>query len=141
MGGPLTSTLLIRGLQLYGHHGWHPEERERGQLFAVDIELGVRLAGPEDELAATVDQEEIIREVQALSERSSFKLIESFARAIAEEILAKFDRVERAQVRVRKLHPPLSPGAAVEWLGAEVIQERTREAIDIPSEREKEKEG
>lgn len=116
--------LVIQGLELRGRHGVSTEERERPQPFAVDLELEGEF-GPVDELEATVDYTKVIGKVEKINERS-FKLIEAFARAIAEALLADFPSVGRVAVRVRKLRPPLPPGTRVGWLGAEVVLERQR---------------
>lgn len=114
--------IIIRGLELFGHHGASAEERERGGLFSLDMELEGEF-GYKDELEATADYSMVIEKVKRINTRS-FKLIESFARAAAETILGDFPLVERVEVRVKKLHPPLSPGMVVEWVAAEVIKER-----------------
>ncbi len=114
--------LVIQGLELRGRHGVSAEEREQVQPFAIDLELEGDL-GSADELEATVDYIEVIEKVKEINERS-FKLIEAFARAVAEAILECFPRVERVAVRVRKLRPPLPPGTRVGWLAAEVVMER-----------------
>lgn len=114
--------IIIRDLELFGHHGLSPEERERGGLFSLDLELEGGF-GYKDQLEATVDYSMVIEKVKRINTRS-FKLIETFARAAAEAILGDFPLVERVQVRVKKLHPPLPVGTAVQWVAAEVVKER-----------------
>lgn len=116
--------LVIQGLELRGRHGVSAEERERSQPFAIDLELEGEF-GSVDELEATVDYTKVIERVEEINKRS-FKLIEAFARAIAEAILADFPGVGRVAVQVKKLRPPLPPGTRVGWLGAEVVLERER---------------
>ena len=48
-------SINITGLSATGFHGVFPEERRNGQLFIVDVELGVRLETRSDELSDTVD--------------------------------------------------------------------------------------
>jgi dihydroneopterin aldolase len=116
--------LVIQGLELRGRHGVSAEERARAQPFAIDLELELEGEfGSTDELEATVDYTKVIERVKEINERS-FKLIEAFASAVAEAILAGFPKVGRVTVRVRKLHPPLPPRTRVGWLGAEVVVER-----------------
>ncbi len=103
----------------------HEHERAHGQLFAIDAELEFDLP-PKDELSETVDYVRVIERIRAVNESSSFSLIERFAQAIAEEILRNFSQVQRARVRVRKLHPPLPSDITVGAVAAEVTCDRSR---------------
>lgn len=99
------------------------EERERGQLFALDVEL--EFAFPAcDSLGETVDYVQVIEEIRGLSGRRTFQLLESFAQVVAEELLASFERLQRVCVRVRKLRPPLPAGVFMDSVCAQVIKER-----------------
>jgi len=119
--------IIIRDLVLFGHHGLSAEERERGGLFSLDLELEVAGEfGRADELEETVDYRRVIAGVEEIN-RKSFKLIEAFARAAAELLLRDFPKIERVRVRVKKLHPPLPAGTAVGWIAAEVVKGRAGE--------------
>lgn len=120
---PSGERIVVRGLQLFGHHGASAEERERGGLFSLDLQLEGKF-GSEDDLEATVDYCQVIRKAEKINARSQFKLIETFARAVAKGLLNDFPQVQRAQVKVKKIRPPLAPGTVVEWVAAEVIGER-----------------
>jgi dihydroneopterin aldolase len=61
---------------------------------------------PEDSIDATFDYRRARDAVRAVNERESYKLLESFAAALADELVTE-PSVERVRVRVRK------PG--VEW--------------------------
>lgn len=99
------------------------EERERGQLFAVDAELEFDFP-QRDDLSETIDYVSVIERIREVNEASSFQLIETFAQAIAKEILKNFRPVRRVCVRVRKLKPALAPGVALDAVAAEVIWSR-----------------
>ncbi len=120
---PSGERIIIRGLELFGHHGLSAEERERGGLFSLDLELEGRF-GREDDLEATVDYGQVMEKAKGINVTCRFKLIETFARAMAEAILEEFPRVRRVKARVKKLHPPLPVGTAVRWVAAEVVEER-----------------
>lgn len=111
----------IRGLQVFGHHGVHAYERERGRWFLVDAALDVP-APEEDELESTVNYTDVVETICELSGSRQFRLLESFARALAEGLLARFPKIERARVRVRKRLP--SARAALRWVAAEVAVTR-----------------
>jgi len=118
----------IRGLQVFAHHGVHAYERERGRWFLVDAVLDVP-APEEDELERTVDYTDVIEAICELSGSHRFRLLESWARALAEGLLARFPQVERARVRVRKRLP--SARAALRWVAAEVAVTRKDEGMEV----------
>jgi len=95
-------------MHLSGRHGIHPEERERGNRFEIDVEIECTSqdAVETDEIQDTVDYREIARIVRHINDRQTFNLIESFAGAIAEELLAKLPMISVTIVRVSKLAPP-----------------------------------
>ena len=116
------SRIEIRGLQVFGHHGVHAHERERGQWFLVDAVLEVP-APQEDALESTVDYTAAIERICELSTSRQFRLLESFARALAEGLLEGFPRVERVRVRVRKKLP--AARAMLDWVAAEAEARRS----------------
>ncbi|MCS6902929.1 MAG: dihydroneopterin aldolase [Candidatus Bipolaricaulota bacterium] len=115
--------LMIEGVQLFGHHGATQEERERGQLFSLDLELELDFPS-QDDLAHTVDYVRVIEIAQRVNQDQSFQLLESFARVVAEEVLSHLSPVRRVRVRVCKGRPPLPPGMHVESVAAEVVRGR-----------------
>jgi len=116
------SRIEIRGLQVFGHHGVHTHERERGQWFLVDAVLEVP-APQEDALESTVDYTAAIERICKLSAARRFRLLESFARALAEGLLEGFPRVDRVRVRVRKKLP--AARAMLDWVAAEAEARRS----------------
>ena len=103
----------IHGLELFGRHGVNDEERRDGQTFLVDVTLEVS-EPREDTIEAAVDYRRVRDVVFAISERTSYQLLETFAAAVADALVAAFP-TERVSVRVRK------PGIAwAEWTAASV---------------------
>ncbi len=120
----MTDLVLIAGLQVSGIHGVLPEERERPQPFAVDIELSVDLSSPglSDDLSDTVDYGEISIAVGKIVSEESYFLLERLASRIA-EVCRSDERVTRAVVTVRKLKPPISLGPislGVDYVGVRI---------------------
>jgi dihydroneopterin aldolase len=103
----------IHGLELFGRHGVNEDERRDGQTFLVDVTLEVQ-EPREDSIDATVDYRRVRDVVLALNERTSYRLLETFAVAVAEALVAELS-TERVSVRVRK------PGVAwADWTAASV---------------------
>ena len=91
----------VRDLHVFGRHGVHEEERERGQHFVFDVELEVGERGASDRLEDAVDYVEVARVVQEVSDARQYALLEALASAVADELERRF-AAERVRVRVRK---------------------------------------
>ncbi len=98
----------IRGLRLLGAHGVLPEEKQRRQLFEVDIDVHADLtaAARSDELSSTVDYGEILEVARAVVEGPHVSLLERLAGRISASVL-EVPGVKGVEVSVRKLRPPV----------------------------------
>ena len=107
--------ITITGIEVFGHHGVLPHEREFGQRFVVDVSLGVDLAaaGASDDLADTVDYGRLSGDIAAIVAGPPVDLIETVAERIAARCLED-QRVLAAEVTVHK------PSAPVPVVAAEV---------------------
>ena len=94
-------TVEVRDLRVFGRHGVHEEERERGQDFVFDVELAVGERGTSDRLEDAVDYVEVARLVREVSDGRRFRLLEALATAVADALEQRF-APERVSVRVRK---------------------------------------
>jgi dihydroneopterin aldolase len=99
-------TVEVHDLRVFGRHGVHEEERERGQDFLFDVELEVGERGTSDRLEDAVDYVAVARAVREVSDAKRYALLEALASAVAEELERRFSP-ERVQVRVRK--PEVQP--------------------------------
>jgi dihydroneopterin aldolase len=107
----------IHGLEVFGLHGVGEDERRRRQQLLFDVTLEVR-EPHDDELEATLDYRAVRDAVRALSDAKTYKLLESLAAAVADDIASRFG-VDAVSVRVRK------PGIAwAEWTAATASRER-----------------
>lgn len=115
----MTDRIVLHDMRFLGHHGVGEDERARAQEFAVDVELARDLgpAGRADDLARTVDYGAVFATCRDVVERTSFRLIEALAEALADAVLAGYP-VDDVIVRVRKLAPPI-PGT-LGWAGVEI---------------------
>jgi dihydroneopterin aldolase len=99
----------LRGLRVRGHHGVYEREREEGQIFVVDVELGLdtRPAADGDDLTKTVHYGVLAEEIAALVEGDPVDLIETLAQRIADACLAHTP-VQEAEVVVHKPEAPIT---------------------------------
>jgi 7,8-dihydroneopterin aldolase/epimerase/oxygenase len=94
-------TVEVRDLRIFGRHGVHEEERERGQDFLFDLELEVGKRGTSDRLEDAVDYVAVAEAVREVSDAKRYALLEALAAAVADELERRF-APERVRVRVRK---------------------------------------
>ena len=102
-------TVFLEGIELFGYIGVMDEEKQNGQTFYVDVELGadLRAAGKSDILSQTINYAEVFTLAEQLMEEAQCDLIESFAEQLAEEIFAYFDIAQTAKITVRKPEAPI----------------------------------
>jgi dihydroneopterin aldolase len=112
-------TVEVRDLRVFGRHGVHEEERERGQDFVFDVELEVGERGKSDRLEDAVDYVEVARMVREVSDAHRFALLEALASAVADELDRRFSP-ERLRVRVRK--PEVRPAGLEGTVAATVTR-------------------
>jgi dihydroneopterin aldolase len=100
--------IRIVGVREAGVHGVLPEEQVRAQPFEVDVELEVDLstAGASDSLDDTVDYGGLAEAIARIVRTERYALLERLATRIAEDCRAD-ERVTKATVTVKKLHPPV----------------------------------
>ncbi len=104
---PQQDRLTVRGLEVFGRHGVLDFERREGQVFVVDLTLGIdtRPAARSDDLQDTVDYGSLVSAVRAAIENDPVDLIETVAQRIADVCLSD-PRVAWTEVT---LHKPQAP--------------------------------
>jgi dihydroneopterin aldolase len=105
---PSEDKIILHNMVFRGRHGVHPAERERGQPFGIDVELGLDLsrAMTSDALADTVDYSRLHTMVREEVEDHQYQLIETLAGAIVRRLMAELP-ITSVLVRVRKPQVPL----------------------------------
>lgn len=101
-------SICIKDLEIYGYHGYHPEENYLGQMFSVSVTcwLDFQKAGQSDDLADTVSYAKIAHFVEKVFLRQTYKLIERCAETLAQEILLQFP-IQKVSVTVKKPWAPM----------------------------------
>uniref|UniRef100_E6Q7U4 dihydroneopterin aldolase n=1 Tax=mine drainage metagenome TaxID=410659 RepID=E6Q7U4_9ZZZZ len=102
--------ITLRGIRAYGRHGADPGERERAQVFEIDLccDLDARGARENDDLDATLDYAALHRRVVALVAEESHRLLERLAQRLL-DLCFEDPRVRDATVKIEK--PGLLDGA------------------------------
>jgi dihydroneopterin aldolase len=116
--------IRLANIIFYGHHGVDEAERAMGRRFAVDVELelDLRAAAAEDDLARTADYAAVYRLVREVGTASRFSLVETLAERIAQRVLAEHEQVRSVTVRARKQEPPV--GGLMDHVEVELTRDR-----------------
>jgi len=116
-------TIELHGIILHGYHGVLDEERRDGQRFLVDVELDLEheQAARSDRIEDAVDYREVVARVRQVSDARAYHLLEAFASAIADALVADWP-VTVVRVRVRKPDVVLDP--PVEYAAVSVERRR-----------------
>ena len=112
-------TVAVHGLRVFGRHGVHAEERERGQEFVFDVELEVGERGVGDRLEDAVDYVQVARVVEEVSGSRQFALLEALASVVAAELEERFSP-DSVRVRVRK--PAVRPAGLEGEVGVTITR-------------------
>lgn len=105
----MSDQLAVRGIEVFAHHGVFDFERRDGQVFVIDLVLGMdtRAAAADDDLTKTVHYGELVEEVKTAVERDPVDLIETLAQRIV-EVCLDHDEVDWVEVTVHKPNAPIA---------------------------------
>lgn len=112
--------IKIDKLTVFGKHGVYPEENVLGQKFEVSLVLytDTRKAGLTDNLECSINYGDVCHNVKQFFEENTFKLIERVAEQLAENLLLRYDLLQKVDVKVEKPWAPIL--LPVENVGVEV---------------------
>lgn len=101
--------LVLKGLNFRALHGYFEQERKEGNDFEIDLHfyLPLQKPGRYDDLDQTIDYAAARDIVAAVMYGPSVKLIETLTLSIGDQIFERFGQLERLEVIVRKLNPPM----------------------------------
>jgi 7,8-dihydroneopterin aldolase/epimerase/oxygenase len=103
-----TDRLAVYGIEAEGHHGVFDFEKRDGQIFKVDLVLGLDTgpAARSDDLQDTVNYGSLVGAVKKAVETDPVDLIETLAQRIADVCLTD-GRVKWTEVTVHKPDAPI----------------------------------
>jgi len=104
----VTDRIDLTGIEVFAKHGVFDFEKERAQMFRVDVTAYADLTvpGETDDLIDTLDYGALASEVREVVGAESHKLIERVAARVAETVLAH-PQVERVVVTIHKPDAPV----------------------------------
>jgi dihydroneopterin aldolase len=103
----MVDSVFVRGLEFEGNHGYSAAERRGTRRFRVNLtlELALTAAAASDRIGDTVDYFKVSDIVIALGTKSTFRLLEALAGAIAAKIQELYPQAAVA-IELEKLAPP-----------------------------------
>ena len=101
--------IIVEDITCFAYHGVLPEENKLGQQFKVSLELNLDLSEhTEDNLAQVPDYRQAVEIVNKYMSGKPYRLLETLACMIAEELLETLPSIQKAVVKVCKPNPPLA---------------------------------
>ncbi|MCK4745967.1 MAG: dihydroneopterin aldolase [Bacteroidales bacterium] len=101
--------IVIEEMEFYAFHGHYREEQIVGNRFLVDLELETNLEIParSDQLDDAVNYQLAYQLIRKEMRRKKSNLLENIAKRILDALYAEMEGIEKATVRIRKMHPPM----------------------------------
>lgn len=109
----MNATIHLSGLEVFGHHGVFPEERDNGQLFVVDLDVEFD-AGPaagSDDVGDTLDYAKLAQAIHDEVSGEPVDLLETLASRIVRRVFT-FPRAQHATVTIHKPQAPMPVSVA-----------------------------
>lgn len=122
----MTDWINIRNLRIHGYHGVFDEEKTAGQEFQFDIDCAIDTSIPAqtDDYKKTVCYGALCGLVREICTQQPFRLVETLANKIADDILGRYDLITHIVVKVRKTAAPID--AVYDFVGVTVDKKRRR---------------
>lgn len=110
----------IKNLEIFAKHGVFPEENILGQKFVVSATLytSTREAGQTDELTKSIHYGEVSHFIRRFLKEHTYKLLETAAEKLAEELLLQTEGLRRVRLEIKKPWAPV--GLPLETVSVEI---------------------
>jgi dihydroneopterin aldolase len=111
-------TISLNNVRFRAYHGMHPEERQKGNDFVVNMQVSyVPESGTILSLGDTIDYAELFEIINSTMQRP-VDLLETLVQTIAHAIYKQYPQIKEVNVSIEKLNPPIdkfSGSAAVKF--------------------------
>ena len=101
--------ITIHNLEVFARHGVYPEENALGQKFVISVVMhtSTRKAGTTDDLSFSVNYGEVSHFIKEFVTSHTWKLLETIAERLAQELLLKFPLIEQVDLEIQKPWAPI----------------------------------
>ncbi len=104
-------------MAFYGYHGYYTEENKLGNHYAVDLAVSTNFERIQDELEGTINYEVLYKLTEKVMQQP-FKLLETLAYKITQDIFNEFPEAMSVHILVKKKQPPI--GAICDYAAIEL---------------------
>ena len=128
--------IKITNLEIYAYHGVLEEEKQKGQVFFVNLKLYMPLRKPglSDALQDAVNYDEVCTVVVDVFTKEVYDLIEKAAEKTVEELMHRFPALEAVEMELRKPDAPIT--CAPEDVSVNIYREWHKVYVAIGSNHE-----
>jgi len=118
------SSISLREVRFHAWHGVMPQEQKVGADFTVSLRATIDLSGAvtSDSVADTVNYAELYEVVKHEMQLPS-KLLEHVAGRIGQSVLDRFPQIQKLEVEVTKVNPPMGADCQGAGVALTVIRE------------------
>jgi len=101
--------IVIEEMEFYAFHGHYAEEQIVGNRFLVDLEIETDLepAADSDQLEDAVNYQHAYQLIKKEMRQKKSNLLENIAKRILDALFSEMEGIQKATIRVRKMHPPM----------------------------------
>ena len=128
--------IKITNLEIYAYHGVLEEEKQKGQVFFVNLKLYMPLRKPglSDALTDAVNYDEVCSLVVDVFTKEVYDLIEKAAEKTVEALMHQFPALEAVEMELRKPDAPIT--CAPEDVSVNIYREWHKVYVAIGSNQE-----
>ncbi len=100
--------IQIENMEFYAYHGCFKEEQIVGNKFLVNLKLETEMSKPAktDDINDALNYQTAYNLVRTEMKQKSH-LLENIAKRILDVLYKNFDNIEKAEVKVSKMNPPM----------------------------------
>lgn len=122
----MLDVIHLSGLEVFAHHGVFPEEREKGQLFVVDldVEYDSHSAATSDDVLDTINYAELAATVHDAVASEPVNLLETVAHRVLHRVFS-FPQATHVSVTIHKPEAPMPVALA----GVSITVARSRHEV------------
>ena len=101
--------ITIKNAQYYAYHGVKEEERKLGGKYEVDLimDYDAKSAIVRDDVNYALNYEIAMYCISEVMTGDSYSLLETIANEILNQLVEKFEFLQKATVKVRKINAPM----------------------------------
>lgn len=100
-------TISLNNVRFRAYHGVHPEERQKGNDFVVNMQVKYQ---PDSIIIQSLEQTidyAMLFKIMNTTMQQPVDLLETLVQTIAHEVHKQFPQVKEVTVSVEKLNPPI----------------------------------